>query len=725
VGTPVSVGQLVVTGLLRQRKASVRVLVGHDATDARAFDLEVRSGENAGHLAARGWATAKIDALSLDYASNRDDIRRTSRDFGIVTADTSLLVLETVEDYARFEIPPPPELRAEWERRVRFVNNNRLKERETHLDRVARAWSERVAWWETRFPARGYSFDGKDDSDASVRRGRSAAGRTGAATPAPTRPAPVVGGAIGGAVIGDSRGGGLVFGDAMPDDQDEAEIVMSPFEVSTESGEGYVASATLAGNRMRTELRDIGGSISVITSEEMSDAAATDPGEPLRYTANTEIGGPASSLAGVAEPAGEVAKRREAEGRFRAATGAGEELAVAEGFTAAGRDNVNERDRAAELEDRLRRLQEERQASLNRKSAPESSQGRISAAAQEIAALEAELAALRREPAARPAPRARMVRADTARHPSLAGRMFEPWNGDTGCRDRFRRVDRKEWYAVYLDERADRARQPGFYLDVAEFFLTHDERALGLRVLSNLAELALEDAPLLRVLGHRLTEVGRADLARPVFERVLEIRSEEPQSRRDLALVCAELGEAQRAVDLLWEVVATPWHDRFPEIELIALSELNAIAARSKSKVDLDAVDPRLRRNLFCGLRVIVTWDADNSDIDLWIDDPSGERCVYNHPRTAQGGRMSRDFTQGYGPEEFLLRLPDPGTYRIRLNYYGDRRQTALGPITAQVRVITAFGMQEENEKRYTVRLADARDTIEIGSVVVGRSPKS
>jgi len=319
---------------------------------------------------------------------------------------------------------------------------------------------------------------------------------------------------------------------------------------------------------------------------------------------------------------------------------------------------------------------------------------------------------------------------------SAAAIALQRWSPTASYLDHLRRAPESERFAVYLEERADHAREPGFYLDVAGYFFDEAKDApAALQILSNLAELGLEDAALLRVLGYRLTQAGRPDLALPVFERVLKIRGEEPQSRRDLALVCAKLGQFQRAVDLLWEVVSRPWDARFPEIEMIALNEMNAIIATSAQTsgaqtsgeqtpgaqpLDLSRIDARLLKNLPTGLRVILTWDADNCDIDLWVDDPNGERAKYDHPQTYQGGRMSRDFTQGYGPEEFLLRAPKPGKYTVRINYYGDSRQTALGPVTAQLRLITDFGTPREKEKLITVRLVDKKESLEIGAVEIG-----
>jgi hypothetical protein len=79
---------------------------------------------------------------------------------------------------------------------------------------------------------------------------------------------------------------------AVPTDKpaDEDVIVLSPFEVSAENTQGYAAATTLAGNRLNTELRDIGNAVSVYTTEFLKDIGATDNNTLLQYTTNTEVG---------------------------------------------------------------------------------------------------------------------------------------------------------------------------------------------------------------------------------------------------------------------------------------------------------------------------------------------------------------------------------------------------------------------------------------------------
>lgn len=66
---------------------------------------------------------------------------------------------------------------------------------------------------------------------------------------------------------------------------------LSPFVVDSTDNEGYSATSTLAGTRIKTNLADLGSAISVITKDFMEDTGATDIGSLLSYTTNTEVGG--------------------------------------------------------------------------------------------------------------------------------------------------------------------------------------------------------------------------------------------------------------------------------------------------------------------------------------------------------------------------------------------------------------------------------------------------
>ena len=296
---------------------------------------------------------------------------------------------------------------------------------------------------------------------------------------------------------------------------------------------------------------------------------------------------------------------------------------------------------------------------------------------------------------------------------------LKKWNPKTPYLAKLKKAKAGAWYPVYLGQRKENEGSSAFFLDVADFFLEKKQPGLALRILSNVAEMELENPQLLRILGYRLMQIGRPKLAVAVFEEVLKMREEEPQSYRDLALALAADQQYQEAVDLLRQVVEGQWDGRFPDIELTALNEMNAILSTCGKKLEPGELDPRLLRNLPVDVRVVLTWDADNTDMDLWVIDPNGEKCFYGHRATYIGGHMSPDYTGGYGPEEFLLKRAQPGKYLVHVNYYGNRQQVIAGATTVQLDMTTDFGKAHAKTESITLRLQDAKEVIKVGEFVI------
>ncbi|HEX2851971.1 MAG TPA: TonB-dependent receptor [Opitutaceae bacterium] len=76
-------------------------------------------------------------------------------------------------------------------------------------------------------------------------------------------------------------------------------ITLTPFEVSASSDSGYQATETLAGTRIRTELKDVGGALSVYTKEFLKDIGATDNATLLQFTTNAEVAGTRGTYTGL------------------------------------------------------------------------------------------------------------------------------------------------------------------------------------------------------------------------------------------------------------------------------------------------------------------------------------------------------------------------------------------------------------------------------------------
>ncbi len=277
-------------------------------------------------------------------------------------------------------------------------------------------------------------------------------------------------------------------------------------------------------------------------------------------------------------------------------------------------------------------------------------------------------------------------------------------------------------YAKYLEIRNQYANIPSFYLDVADFFDHKGASDIAIRVVTNLIEVDIDNHELMRALGYKLEYFGQYKLAVSIYQKVLELRPEEPQSYRDLALAYEYIGEFQKSFDLLYkiynaELLEKDEDERFYGIEGIAYIELNRLVYKHSKKLKLNESQRSKFTETPMDVRVVIDWNHNDTDIDLWVIDPNNEKGYYSNSRTNIGGRLSEDMTEGYGPEEFTLKNAVKGNYQIMVDYFADSVQKISGPTVLKVSMFANYGKKNESRKITIIRLDNKKDEIEVGNL--------
>jgi outer membrane receptor protein involved in Fe transport len=107
--------------------------------------------------------------------------------------------------------------------------------------------------------------------------------------------------------------------DAASGEEEAAVFELNPFVVESSGDMGYLATNTLAGTRINTELKDVGASVSVYTEEFLKDIDATEVEDILTYTTSGEGGGSEGNFGGfTGETSDEVRDNPSGVNRFRA-----------------------------------------------------------------------------------------------------------------------------------------------------------------------------------------------------------------------------------------------------------------------------------------------------------------------------------------------------------------------------------------------------------------------
>ncbi|MBK8727612.1 MAG: carboxypeptidase regulatory-like domain-containing protein [Holophagaceae bacterium] len=633
-------GTFSLAGLQSSETSRITLRFGYGQRTVLTRELVLDPARSTIHPGAtRLWAQKKLAALQVDPEKHREEILRLGRDHNLVTEETSLIVLEALEDYLRFRIEPPQELRAAYDQALRAEAQTKAQARSAQVDQLLHRFQELRDWWKQEF--KPVEVPAPKPAPAPVPQPAAA-----------TLPAPVP--------------------------QPATAPTPGPLAAGTASLEGRITDAAgkpLAGVQVDLDAQgaEAGrfGRRTLVTDADGSFRFRLLPSGPIRVTAQRN---------------GFQTTRINVTTRF----GVTQALPIRMATSASA---VVEVVASAISEDRTERLPTGRSVEAVANLAPGvTGQGNLY-----------------------------MVDSLNATDPIAAAGSpggtisLSAWNQDMPYLKALQEAGASRRYTAYLNLRKAYGGSPGFFLDACDVFEQDRDRPTALRILSNLAELNLDDAALLRILGHRLLQLDQADLAVQVFRRVLRLREEEPQSLRDLALALEAAGRTQEAAEALYAVATAHEGGRFPDVDLIALNELNALIARKA--VDVSRFDPRLLAALPVDIRVVMVWDTHDSDMDLHVIDTRGEACNYSHNRTALGGRISHDNTEGYGPEEFLLHKALPGTYRIQANYYGTRQQTlSIGPTTLTVTLFMDYGTPRQTRKDITLRLDGRGRMLDVGS---------
>ncbi len=649
----------------------------------------------------RLWAQKRIANLLLDSRTNEGEIVRFAKAHGIVTPFTSLLVLETLQDYVRYRVSPPEELAEAWAKAIQVADAQTVKTRDEKLVSLG---------WRRPLDAAAIEAKRKQEQELSERIAREHAARRDSSTEelAIERKKALIQKLIrDGVELLDQEKydqAEVTFGDILERDPGNDQAIK--FREIAREGRHLKAASTNHKDRVSDEYLEDLNEITV-ASPEVPDGrtvtfpdkdfwvnkvlrreAGTDGAAPLVVSANRQRSAPVAT-----DAATEAKRMRDQELADRVAR---EERALGDASTQ--EQQAIER-RKAQIQrfirDGVELLDQEKY--------------------EEAEAMFADI--LERDPENGQAMELREI-AREGRH--LRTSSANQKDGEGVLRALSSSATDDQLYAAYLDEKAFHGSEPAFYLDSADVFFARNLRTLGLRVLTNLAGLEVESAPLMRLLAYRLKEAGELDLAIAAFEEVARLRPEEPQSFRDLALAQADAGDLASAVANLEKVVLGTWDGRFPGIEHIALGELGQLVARAGAKPLPTLTLPReLVTHAELDLRVVLTWDADATDVDLWVTEPSGEKAMYNHKNTASGGIFGNDFTRGYGPEEYRLAKAPSGRFKVQVNSFGDSRQTERTPISVHVSVFRNYGRPDETRQDFTRRLGHESEVLDVAEIEV------
>jgi TonB-dependent SusC/RagA subfamily outer membrane receptor len=636
-GTPVA-GSFSVAGISLKENNEIVLLFGYGekVLIEKTITIDAIKNTTTDVSIEKLWAQKKITDLELQYTKNAEEIETIGKRYGIITQNTSLIVLENISDYIAYDIVPPAELRADYDRIVKEQRQARLAEKKDNWKNIDQYFNELFTWWKKDIHyliPKSIPITKKNKSEEIIQ--------------------PLASASIG-TISTSATQANLA---ATPDDsrnrRELSEVVVVSTGVRRQSKSIGYSSSTVIANNINTNVEvglqgkvaglqvtsgEVGASSSVIVR---GNSSISNTNKPLVIVNGRIFNGDMSQIKQEDILTSDVLKDAAATSLYGsdAANGA---IVIT---TKNGVDNDS----------------------------------------------------------------------------TKVAIKTTSWNPDRLYLKAIKAAAAEKKYAVYLELRETQINNPNFYYDVANYFYDNGNREKALLILSNIADLGLENHQLYKTLTYTLRQWQAYDDALFTAKQIVKWREHEPQSHRDLALTLENNKQYQAAFDELIKALEVNYYGemsgQYEGVEDIILMDINRMMAEHSS-IKTGKLDKKYLAKMPIDVRIILNWNQMDVDIDLHIIEPTKEECYYGHTSTEAGAKFSKDFTQGYGPEQYLIRNAIKGKYAIKTNYFGESTLTENGPATVMVEIyITKNGIAEKKIK--TIQLGQIKENQVLAEIMI------
>lgn len=702
------------------KDTNLELLFGYGEKVTEKIKIPVKRTQNSS-LVKKLWAKQKLTFLNNDKEQNKEDIIAHSKQFQLVSDYTSMLILDRIEDYVRYRIEPPQELKREYKARIKEIEEREQSmtgELNYRKDEIFEDYKSIQKWYVTQYPKKELNSEKKNVTDAEQVPTQNNADQNPSNIPTPsidenqteitntsnhnlldTTNKIITGTVISGidglelpganvVVKGTDRGVQTDFDGNYTITANTGDVLVFSF-VSFKSAEVIVGTGNSINVSMQVDETTLDEVVVVAygisRKESLTGSVSVVSHDFLRSTPGIQISDDISTSMANSNSANPTLK---------------EPLFIVDGIISTT-NPIN----SIETEE-IETMQVLKAENASKLFGSRAGNGLIiittksGSKTNQIAIEELN----------------RMIEEKIE---------LKSWNPDTPYIDLLQNEPTTEYaYKKYLEIRDDYSNSPSFYLDVADFFNRMGSSEKAIRILTNLIEVKLDDHELMRALAYKLEYFKQYELAAHVYERILQLRPEDPQSFRDLALAYEQIGDIQKSFDILYkiyngELLEKDEDERFYGIEHIAYVELSRLVNKYPKQLNLDGIKTEDFPQMPIDLRVVVDWNHNDTDIDLWVTDPNGEKAFYKNTETKIGGHLSKDMVEGYGPEEFMLKNAINGNYKVIVDYFSDNLQKISGPTILKATFFTNYGRKNEQKETLIFRLDKEEEEIEVGNIKI------
>lgn len=275
-------------------------------------------------------------------------------------------------------------------------------------------------------------------------------------------------------------------------------------------------------------------------------------------------------------------------------------------------------------------------------------------------------------------------------------------------------------FSAYLNEREANGDSPSFYFDAFDYFEGWNNPLISKRVLSNVYEIANDDAKMLKVLAYKQQASGYYKDAENTYKRIVKLESKKSQSYRNLALANSYAGNYQDALDLYnrMESNSNVGGSDFTGLYKTVFNETRNLISQHGNDINTQGTDDKFLRPTKYKVRIVFEWNDLDAEFDVNIINPQNRYFTWSHTQAENSQNILTEHQQGYGLEEFYLTDSDRGEWKFNVTYYG-KTSSDKNPTYLKITTYKNFGYPTQTKSIKVVKLDKKNIEQTVSSVLV------
>jgi TonB-dependent SusC/RagA subfamily outer membrane receptor len=276
-----------------------------------------------------------------------------------------------------------------------------------------------------------------------------------------------------------------------------------------------------------------------------------------------------------------------------------------------------------------------------------------------------------------------------------------------------------EVYNQYLKQRLNHLNDALYFANVSDYIMQWGNKDLASKIRSNILETNPKDTDKLRLVAYKAVQQQDVFFAKRIYEKIAQLKPNEAQSYRDLALIYQETGDYQKALDIYNNIENNSYPNvNFSGIKKAINNEKKHLILLHKKELTLSKIPSKLLniKGINNDVRIVFEWNDRMAEFDLQFVNPQKKFFTWSHTTVENAARLQRESIQGFNTEEFLLIDAEKGEWLINVE---PKLQGEKTPVVLKFTVYKNYGKANETKTSKVLILNNVKDKQMLGKIVI------